>query len=140
MQSIHMAMLPFPQLPIAACQAHVLPALQNKYLLSIDQFCDSKFNAVFHKYHVLLNRYDITITGQRDPSTGIYYIDLLQPPPIAPPITPPLCLQCICNENQCRAYPITTPVCLQSSRSYLDQIHQHQIFRYLARPNIRAGA
>ena len=32
---------------------------------------------------------DITITGQRDPSTGLYYIDLPQPPPVAPPALHP---------------------------------------------------
>ena len=77
MQSMHTAMLPLPQLPIAAHQDHVFPALQNKALLSIGQFCDIDFTDVFHKGHVKLSRDDITITGQSDPSTGLYYIDLL---------------------------------------------------------------
>ena len=84
MHSTHTALLPFPQLPLAARRAHVFPALQNKALLSIGQFCDSNFTAVFHDIQVnLINDYT-TITGQRDPSTGLYYIDLPKPPPGAP--------------------------------------------------------
>ena len=89
MQSMHNGMLPFPKLPLAARQAHVFPELQNKALLSIVQLCDRKFTAVFHKGHVKLNRDDFTITVQRDPSTGLYYIDLPQPPPVAPPALHP---------------------------------------------------
>ena len=49
MQSNHMALLPFPQMTISARRAHVFPALQNKALLSIGQFCDSNFTAFFAK-------------------------------------------------------------------------------------------
>ena len=84
MQSTHMAMSPLPQLPLAARKAHVFPELQSKSLLSLGQLCNSKFTAVSHKDHVKLNRREITITGQRHPSTGLYYIDLPQPPPVAP--------------------------------------------------------
>ena len=89
MQFTRTVMLPIPHLPIATCQARVLPELQNKDLLSIGQFYDSKFTAVFHEYHVQLNRDDITITGLRDPRTGMYYIDILQPPPVSPPALHP---------------------------------------------------
>ena len=77
-------MLPFTQLLLAACQSHVFPELHNKDLLSICQFWGSNFTAFFHKFHVQLNRDDITITGQRDPITGLYYIDLPEPPHVAP--------------------------------------------------------
>ena len=77
-------MLPFPQLPLAARRAHFFLALQNKALLSIEQFCDRKFTAVSREGQVKLRYDDTTITGQREPSTGIYYIDLPEPPPSAP--------------------------------------------------------
>ena len=92
-------MLPLLQLPIAALQAHVFPALQNKALLSIGQFCDSNFTAVFHKGQVQSNRDDITSTGQREPSTGLYYINFPQPPPISPPALHPFA---------CSSYEINT--------------------------------
>ena len=69
MQSTHTALLPFPQLPLAAQRAHVFPALQNKALLLIGQFCDSNFTVVFHDSQVQLRNDNTTITGQRDPST-----------------------------------------------------------------------
>ena len=140
MQSTHTALLPFPQLPLAARRAHVLLALQNKALLSICQFCDSNFTAVFRKGQVKLSNEDNTITVKRDSSTGLYYIDLPEPQPVAPQTLHPFFLQRILNENQGRAVPIPTPVCLQSSHAYLDQRHRCRIFRYLARPNLRTGA
>ena len=84
MQSTHTALLPFPQLPLAARRAHVFPEFQNKALLSIGQFCDSNFTAILHDGQVKLSNDDTTITGQLDPSTGIYYIDLPEPLPVAP--------------------------------------------------------
>ena len=77
MQSTHTVLLPFPRLPLAARRAHVFPALQNKALLPIGQLCDSNFTAVFHDSQVQLSNDDTTLTGHRDPSTGIFYIDLL---------------------------------------------------------------
>ena len=84
MQYTHTALLPFPQLLLAARRAHVFPGLQNKALLSIDQFCDSNFTAVFHNSQVNLINDNTTITGQRYPSTGLYYIDLPEPLHVAP--------------------------------------------------------
>ena len=89
MQSIHTALLPFPHIPLDARQAHVLPALQNKALLSIGQLCNSDFTAVLHKYQVQVSRDDTTITGKRYPRTGLYYIDLPEPPPAPPPARHP---------------------------------------------------
>ena len=93
MQSTHTALLPFPQLPLAARRAHVLLALQNKSLLSICQFCDSNFTAVFRKGHFKLSNEDTTITVKQDPSTGLYYIDLPEPQPVAPQALHPFRLQ-----------------------------------------------
>ena len=84
MQSTHTALLPFPQLLLAARRAHVFPALQNKALLSIGQFCDINFTAVFCEGQVKLRNDDTTITGQIYPITGLYYIDIPEPPPVAP--------------------------------------------------------
>ena len=85
--------LPFPQLPLAARRVHVFPSLQNKALLSIVQFCDSNFTAVFHDGQVKLSNDDTTITGQQETITGLYYIDIPETPPVSPPSTSPLCLQ-----------------------------------------------
>ena len=52
-----------------------------------------------NKGHVQLNRDNITITGQRDPITGLYYINLPQPPPFAPPALHPF---------DCSAYEMKT--------------------------------
>ena len=60
-----------------------------KSLLSIGQFCDSNFTYVFRKFQVKLSNDDTTITGQRDPINGLYYIDLPEPPPVAPPALHP---------------------------------------------------
>ena len=84
MQSTHTALLPFPQMLLATCRAHVFPALQNKALISIGQFYDSNFTDVFRKGQVKLSNDDTTITGQQEPSTGLYYKDLPDPPPVAP--------------------------------------------------------
>ena len=89
MQPNHTALLPFPQMPLAARRAHVSLALQNKALLSIGQLCDSSFTAVFRKGQVKLINDDTTITGKIDPSTGLYYIYLPEPPPVSPPALHP---------------------------------------------------
>ena len=99
MQSTHTELLSFPQLPLAAQRAHVLLALQNKALLSIGQFCDSNFTAVLRKGQVKLINDDTTITCKIDPSTGLYYIDLPEPPPVAPQALHPFA---------CSAYKIKT--------------------------------
>ena len=95
MQSTHTALLLFPQMLLSARQAHFFPELQNKALLSIGQFYDSNFTAVFRKVHVKLSNEDTIITGQRDSSTGLYYIDLPEPPPVVPPALHPFaCSSC----------------------------------------------
>ena len=99
MHSTHTELLPFPQMPLAARRAHVFPEFQNKALISIGQFCDSNFTAVFRKGQVKLINYDTTITGQRDPSTGLYYIDLPEQPPVSPQSLHPF---------SCSAYEIKT--------------------------------
>ena len=84
MQSTHTDLLPFPQMSLAARCAHVSPELQNKALLSIGQFYDINFTAVFRIGQLKLRNDNTTITGQQDPSTGLYYIDLPETPPVSP--------------------------------------------------------
>ena len=71
-------------MPLVARRSHVFPALQNKALLSIGQFCESNFTAVFCKGQVKLSNDDTTITGEQDPKTGLYYIDLPETPHVSP--------------------------------------------------------
>ena len=73
-------------MPLVALRAHVFPALQNKAPLSIGQFCDRNFTAVFCKGQVKLSIDDTTITSQRNPSTGLYYIDFPEPHHIVPQV------------------------------------------------------
>jgi hypothetical protein len=40
-------MLDIPSLPDSARVCHIFPQLQNKVLLSIGQFCDSRYTATF---------------------------------------------------------------------------------------------
>ena len=63
-------------MPRAARQAHVFPALQHKALLSIGQLFDYGFRAIFDNTKVHLAKADTTITGTRDLSNGLYFIDL----------------------------------------------------------------
>ena len=55
MVATHIALLPFPQLPLAAQKCDVLPALQQP-LLSLGQFCDAGFTANLNSETVLLTK------------------------------------------------------------------------------------
>ena len=76
MQATHTALFPFPQISLAARRANIFPAFQNRSLISIGQLCDDGFSAAFSKYHLTLVKQDITITGKRNTSNGLYYINL----------------------------------------------------------------
>ena len=76
MQATHTALLPFPQLSLAALRANSFPALQNQALISIGKLFGDGFSATFSKYHLTLVKQDITITGKRNTINGLYYIDL----------------------------------------------------------------
>jgi hypothetical protein len=80
-QATHTALLPLPQLPLAARHAHIFPALRNRALLSIGQFCDSGFEAIFTANHVTLRRNGIDeLLGTRDHRNGLWNIRLSTPP------------------------------------------------------------
>ena len=66
-------------MPDTSRQAHILPALKHKAILSIDQLCDHRFKAIFDDTKVHLDIADTTNTGTRDLSNGLYFIDLRQP-------------------------------------------------------------
>ena len=75
----HTALLSFPEMPLAARQDHVFPALKYKALLSIGQLCDHVFKAIFDDTMVYLANADTTITGTLNISNGPYFIDLQLP-------------------------------------------------------------
>ena len=76
MQATHNALLPPPQLSLAAHRANISPVLQNRAVISIGQLCNDGFSATFSKDHLTLVKQDITITGERNVRNGLYYIDL----------------------------------------------------------------
>ena len=76
MQASHTALLPFPQISLAAYRTNIFPALQNQALISIGKLCDDGFSATFSKDHLTLVKQDITITGERSTSNDLYYINL----------------------------------------------------------------
>ena len=57
----------------------MLPALNHTALLSIGQLCEHGFKAISNNTTVQLANADITITGTRDLSNDLYFIDLRRP-------------------------------------------------------------
>ena len=76
MQATHTALLPFPKLSLAARCANLFSALQNLELISTGRLCDDGFAATFSKDHLTLVKQNFTITGGRNSSNSLYYIDL----------------------------------------------------------------
>lgn len=76
-QATHTALLDMPNLPIAARQAHIFPQLKHNALISISQFCDHGCTALFTStdVQILVNSTTI-IRGSRQPTTGLWTIDL----------------------------------------------------------------
>ena len=73
-QASHTTLLPIPQLPITAREAHIFPDLDNHSLISIGKLCDSGCIAIFTKTHVYIQFNNITIlSGRRHPTSGLYY-------------------------------------------------------------------
>ena len=75
----HRALLPFPQISLAARQSHVFPAPQSKSLHSIGQFCDNGFRVLFDKDWANVFKRDTSILGTRHRTNGVYYISLHTP-------------------------------------------------------------
>ena len=76
MQATHTALIPLPQISLAARCANIFPDLQNQALISIGQLCDNVFAATFSKDHLTLFKQNVTITGNCDARNGLYYINL----------------------------------------------------------------
>jgi hypothetical protein len=76
-QATHTALLDMPNLPIAARQAHIFPQLKHNALISISQFYDHGCTALFTStdVQILVNSTTI-IRGSRQPTTGLWTIDL----------------------------------------------------------------
>jgi hypothetical protein len=102
-QSTHTALLPLPQLPLAARHAHIFLALRNRALLSIGQFCDIGFEAIFTANHVTLRRNGIgELCGDHDHNSGLWNIRLSNPPMPTPlssafPATAPTHTMLVCE-------------------------------------------
>jgi hypothetical protein len=75
--STHSGLLNITTLPIAARTAHIFPQLTGS-LLSIGQFCDSGYSAVFNSATVTINDAGgmAVLTGYRDENTKLYMVDL----------------------------------------------------------------
>ena len=76
MQATHTILLPFPQISLAARNANIFPALQNRALISIGQLYNNGFADNLSKDHLTLVKQNVTITGNRDDSNRLYYTDL----------------------------------------------------------------
>jgi hypothetical protein len=78
--SSHTCDLYLPGLPPAALQAHIFPDLTSGPLLSIGQLCDHGCQATFDKFKVTI-RYGnaMVLRGPRNPTTGLWYVDVTQP-------------------------------------------------------------
>jgi hypothetical protein len=75
-----------PNLPIAARQAHIFPQLKHNALISISQFCNHGCTALFTSTNVqiLVNSTTI-IQGSRQPTTGLWTINLNNQPNLPNP-------------------------------------------------------
>jgi hypothetical protein len=85
-QATHTALLDMPNLPLAARQAHIFPQLKHNGLISISQFCDLGCTALFTStdVQILVNSTTI-IRGSRQPTTGLWTIDLNNQPNLNTP-------------------------------------------------------
>jgi hypothetical protein len=67
-ESLHVAMLPFPNLPAKALEAHVFPGLNDQALLSIGTFCDAGCTATFTATEVIITLGgQVVLSGRRQP-------------------------------------------------------------------------
>ena len=78
--SYHTALILQDTLPIEARNAHILPDLKNKALLSIGMFCDNGCLALFDdkKVHLIDKRNNKNIMhGTRDNISSVYMVSLI---------------------------------------------------------------
>ena len=83
---------PFPQSAACSQTSPSFYSAKNKALLSLGQFCDHGFKVKFDRSTVQIFSPTTTLTGHRNPSNGLYFIDLCHPPsPIPSPLPPSAC-------------------------------------------------
>ena len=160
MRATHTAKLPIPALPYAARQAHLFPALSSGALLSIGQLCDHGCQAVFNASTVnIIKTHKTILQGQRNPTNGMWVIQLPAPakdtsPQQAPALKQPIAcsatkntaaaldapapqqaLACSANrtQNEGRSHGIPSCRLLQSCHIDLPPSHQSWLFCHLAR-------
>ena len=79
MEATHTALLDMPHIPLVARYCHLFPDMRNKVLLSIAQFCDNGYKAIFTR-DTLIMEHEMdpskTFEGQRDQITNMWSIDL----------------------------------------------------------------
>ena len=78
---MHTALLDLTHLPIAARQAHLLPDLKNRPLVSIRKLYDHNCTAQYekHQFRIFNQQNKIYLCGPRDPTTGLWKIKLDPP-------------------------------------------------------------
>ena len=104
MHSSHTGILPFHDLPEAACTTHIFPSMQQRALISVRQLADAGFTSTFNDTSVVITNGKTTINGERDlHGRGLYYINL--PPSKQIALAPPSNQSCYISLN---AYDITT--------------------------------
>ena len=81
MVETHIALIPFPQLPLSVRQCDIFPSLQQP-LLYLGQFCDAGCTATLDSETVQLTKDSIaTLSGKIYHTNGIYFIPPLHTPP-----------------------------------------------------------
>ena len=81
--STHIASLELPHVSASARVCHIFPTLKNRVLLSIGQFFDAVMTAIFTTTPLYI--YDaatVHLQGERNLSTGLWYIDLAYQAPV----------------------------------------------------------
>ena len=79
MEATHTALLDMPSLPIAARHCHLFPDMANKALLSIAQFCDNGYRAIFTNTKLIMEHESDpwrSFEGHRDLTNNMWSIDL----------------------------------------------------------------
>ena len=106
MVATHTALLPFPQLPLAAWKCNVFPTLQQP-LLYLGQFFDAGFTSTLTSETVLLTNYgSTTLAGTRYHSNGLYFIPLQGYPNSTPsPIPTPFQLDTAALTSAAHTHP-----------------------------------
>ena len=76
-RSSHTCLLTTPQIPHAARKAHILPAMNNRALISVGQICDDRFRVNFNEQLVFIRKGKLLLTGCRKSNTGLYFLDFM---------------------------------------------------------------